>query len=75
MVCDNVCFLGSWNTWSFDGTCSVTCGEGIQTLVRRCFGPEPKYESLACETAVGSGIRQQVDTKTKSCNVGACTGD
>ncbi|CAG2185511.1 unnamed protein product [Mytilus edulis] len=35
-------FWGSWGPWS--GSCSVTCGKGVQFRIRTCDNPAPTYK-------------------------------
>ncbi|XP_062620366.1 IgGFc-binding protein-like [Saccostrea cucullata] len=52
---------GSWGRWST--SCSKTCGTGVQTRVRPCNNPSPKYGGKTC-----SGT----STSTKSCITKYC---
>ncbi|XP_058509001.1 properdin-like [Solea solea] len=40
---------GSWGAWSLSGQCSASCGEGLQTLIRKCDQPAPKYGGKFCD--------------------------
>lgn len=48
---------GGWGTWSAFGTCSQTCGSGVQTRKRKCDSPKPKNGGRFCEG-------EMIDTKT-----------
>lgn len=39
---------GNWTSWSSWGSCSLTCGGGIQYRNRSCSEPEPKYGGENC---------------------------
>jgi len=54
---------GNWGPWS--GACSVTCGNGLQSRMRKCDSPAPKFGGKNC---TGS------DTKTKPCYSGTPCG-
>ncbi|XP_076113353.1 uncharacterized protein LOC143081005, partial [Mytilus galloprovincialis] len=47
-------FWGSWGPWS--GSCSVTCGKGVQFRNRTCDNPAPTYNGKNC-TCSGHDIR------------------
>ena len=56
---------GGWTTWTLDGTCSVTCGDGTQQRTRACTDPAPVGTGATCG---GSG------TSEIACNDGVCPG-
>lgn len=56
---------GGWGDWELDGPCSVTCGNGIQKLRRKCDEPEPKCYGKNCDG---------IDSKTVACNKELCPG-
>lgn len=39
---------GAWTEWSDSGTCSKTCGTGIQLRTRSCTNPAPQYGGDYC---------------------------
>uniref|UniRef100_F6PV91 Hemicentin-1 n=1 Tax=Ciona intestinalis TaxID=7719 RepID=F6PV91_CIOIN len=51
----------SWSGWTNDGTCSVTCGIGVQKQIRTCNGG-----------TAGAGGCPGSSTQTIACNVQAC---
>ncbi|XP_067677776.1 A disintegrin and metalloproteinase with thrombospondin motifs adt-1-like [Haliotis asinina] len=63
---------GGWSNWreTSRGSCSVTCGDGAQTInrTRSCNNPLPSNGGAAC-----SGVR--IDTQTGACNDGPCPVD
>ena len=54
---------GNWGSWSQFGTCSRTCGGGIQMSSRQCNSPAPQHGGKYC-----IGSRQ----KFRSCRTQAC---
>ncbi|XP_041365646.1 SCO-spondin-like [Gigantopelta aegis] len=61
---------GGWSTWSENrGTCSVTCGGGVQRVTRKrlCNKPKPESGGRDC---VGPGS----DELTVACNTKSCPG-
>jgi len=38
----------NWETWSDWGTCSQSCGGGVQRRIRTCDDPEPS-EGKSCQ--------------------------
>ncbi|XP_046575477.1 coadhesin-like [Haliotis rubra] len=64
---------GGWtdfSSWDNVGTCSVSCGGGVQTQrkTRSCTDPTPQYNGAAC-----SGSTSQ--TRTIACNSQSCPVD
>ncbi|CAC5382235.1 Coadhesin,Hemicentin-1,Mucin-like protein,Thrombospondin-1 [Mytilus coruscus] len=57
---------GLWSDWDPFGTCSVSCGGGIQHSSRRCNNPEPAHGGLDC---IGK------DSKSQSCSIQGCPVD
>ncbi|XP_063408513.1 SCO-spondin-like [Mytilus trossulus] len=57
---------GVWSDWDAFGTCSVSCGGGIQYSSRHCNNPEPEHGGLDC---IGE------DSKSQSCNMQGCPVD
>ena len=39
---------GVWSSWSAPGSCSVTCGIGVQTRTRKCDNPAPAFGGDDC---------------------------
>ncbi|XP_005999975.1 A disintegrin and metalloproteinase with thrombospondin motifs 15 [Latimeria chalumnae] len=54
---------GGWGKWGPYGTCSRTCGGGVQLAKRECNNPVPTNGGKYCE-----GIR----VKYRSCNLNPC---
>ena len=54
-----------WSDWSDYGDCSVTCGIGSKTRIRKCTSPVPPNGGSAC---IGQ------DSETTSCEDIACLG-
>uniref|UniRef100_A0A8C6KIV3 Thrombospondin-1 n=1 Tax=Nothobranchius furzeri TaxID=105023 RepID=A0A8C6KIV3_NOTFU len=59
---------GNWGPWSPWGTCSLSCGGGVQTRKRLCNDPAPLYGGKEC---VGDAIDKQMCNK-KSCPIDGC---
>ena len=55
---------GGWSSWTY-GSCSKTCGNGTQTLTRRCNNPTPDCGGNNC---VGLSTTQYI------CNDKCCPG-
>ena len=53
---------GNWGSWS-TSLCSVTCGSGIQSRVRKCDNPPPQNGGKACE----GKSREVVRCNTQEC--------
>ena len=54
---------GGWSSWSQYGTCSRSCGGGIQKSSRQCNNPTPEHGGRYC---IGSRLQ------FRSCNVDPC---
>lgn len=57
---------GGWSDWLNSGTCSKTCGGGLQNQTRSCTNPAPANGGSQCS---GSTSQQT------ACNTQACTPD
>ncbi|XP_078377620.1 SCO-spondin-like [Oculina patagonica] len=57
---------GSWSNWEEWGSCSKSCGGGVQKRVRGCTNPPPANGGRDC-----IGRREQ----TQACNQNACPVD
>lgn len=57
---------GSWATWGNWGTCTVTCGGGIQSRSRTCTNPAPQYGGANCPSFSSS---------TQACNTHNCPSE
>lgn len=55
---------GGWAKWAPYGTCSRTCGGGVQLAKRECTNPVPANGGSYCE-----GVR----VKYRSCNLEPCS--
>jgi len=55
---------GRWGKWGPFGTCSRTCGGGVQLSKRECDNPVPENGGKYCQ-----GVR----VKYRSCNISPCT--
>ena len=56
---------GQWAQWGTWGSCDKYCGGGVQTKIRLCTNPKPRFGGKSCE---GDG------QMTKACNTHACPG-
>ncbi|KAG7248604.1 hypothetical protein CRUP_002247, partial [Coryphaenoides rupestris] len=54
---------GSWSSWGGWGTCSRSCGGGVQLAQRLCNNPPPRNHGRYC-----TGKR----SVHRSCNVTPC---
>ncbi len=81
--CDRV--DGGWSVWSgwsdpagysdgAGGTCSKTCGGGIQTRTQICNNPSPYCSGLECLGCVGAAC-PDVNTQVQGCNTQPCCVD
>uniref|UniRef100_A0A3Q3R2J6 Peptidase M12B domain-containing protein n=2 Tax=Monopterus albus TaxID=43700 RepID=A0A3Q3R2J6_MONAL len=59
----NVKVDGRWGKWSTFGSCSRTCGGGVQLSKRECNNPVPSHGGKYCQ-----GVR----VKYRSCNLNHC---
>uniref|UniRef100_A0A8W8KZK8 SUEL-type lectin domain-containing protein n=1 Tax=Magallana gigas TaxID=29159 RepID=A0A8W8KZK8_MAGGI len=57
---------GNWASWGNWGTCTVTCGGGIQTRSRNCSNPTPQYGGADCA---------DFSTSSQTCNTHNCPID
>ena len=56
---------GEWATWTAYGTCSVTCGGGVQTRTRTCTDPAPTTGGTDC---VGN-LSENRDCNGQQCKI------
>ncbi len=56
---------GDWSSWINSGTCSKTCGGGLQNQTRTCTSPAPANGGAQC---VGPAT-QQIACNTQACPV------
>ena len=61
---------GGYGPWSEYGSCSVTCGEGVQERKRICDHPIPQFAGLRCDQ-----LELGPDSETKSCKMENCPGE
>ncbi|XP_068730538.1 coadhesin-like isoform X2 [Montipora capricornis] len=61
---------GGYGPWSEYGSCSVTCGEGVQERKRKCDHPIPQFAGLRCDQ-----LELGPDSETKSCKMENCPVD
>ncbi|XP_020627814.1 mucin-like protein [Orbicella faveolata] len=54
---------GAFSAWSEFGSCSVSCGSGVQARNRTCSQPAPAHGGKDCEGPAG---------ETKECNTDPC---
>ncbi|PVD22593.1 hypothetical protein C0Q70_18411 [Pomacea canaliculata] len=63
---------GSWSSWQWldNGTCSVTCGEGLMevTYTRECDSPSPQYNGSNC-------LGDNTKTEIVICDSQSCPGE
>ena len=59
---------GNWGGWRGFGSCSVTCGTGVQNATRRCDYPPPTNGGKDCD-----GEMQQF--RTRLCQQPPCKGN
>ncbi|XP_060595417.1 uncharacterized protein LOC132749606 isoform X3 [Ruditapes philippinarum] len=59
----NQCADGGWSSWQRWGSCSVSCGGGIQSRLRACSNPRPSLLGRYCN---GS------PDETRTCNKRQC---
>ena len=58
---------GGYSEWGSYGTCSKTCGGGVQTRTRTCTNPPPTSGGKDC-SILGP------DTSSRECNIDDCPG-
>ena len=56
---------GGWSAWSTAGSCSKTCGDGLQNWIRSCTAPAPSSNGNGC---LGEATQQT------NCNHQPCQG-
>ena len=56
---------GGFSTWSEFGSCSKSCGGGIETRHRKCNNPKPQNGGKNCAGAL---------SESRSCNNELCPG-
>ena len=61
----NISVHGKWGSWGKFGSCSKTCGSGVQERSRKCDSPAPLHGGKKCE-----GRPRQV----QACNTYKCPG-
>ncbi|CAH1796574.1 unnamed protein product [Owenia fusiformis] len=59
---------GQWSEWS-TGECSVSCGLGEQSRVRRCDNPPPEFNGAKC---LGASAISNIETEKIKCYKGTC---
>ena len=57
---------GQWSTWSTPSSCSVSCGDGHETLTRTCNNPPPSHGGHTCDGH---------SSKTQICHEQPCPGN
>ncbi|XP_056009334.1 SCO-spondin-like, partial [Ostrea edulis] len=57
---------GNWATWGSYGSCTVTCGGGLQSRSRTCSAPAPQYGGAACV---------DFSSSSRTCNTHNCPID
>ncbi|XP_053385726.1 uncharacterized protein LOC123538063 [Mercenaria mercenaria] len=69
-MCNNKpCTDGGWSSWGSWGTCSASCGDGVQSRLRTCTNPRPSLLGRYCD-----GSPEQVTMcNNKPCPVVAFT--
>ena len=55
-------WIATWGAWGDYGSCSVACGNGIQTRYRECYDPD----------STGGNCVGQAPGFTRECNNGPC---
>ncbi|XP_060553623.1 hemicentin-1-like isoform X1 [Ruditapes philippinarum] len=60
------CANGGWSPWDVWGTCSKTCGVGLQSRYRTCTNPYPSTLGQSC---AGNNVHVQ------TCNTQSCQKD
>ena len=65
---------GKWSRWGKWGTCSVSCGRGIQTRTRACNNPAPQNGGKECDSD-GSIAEQTRPCNKKDCPTGNSCND
>ncbi|WAR09638.1 FGL2-like protein [Mya arenaria] len=54
---------GQWDIWSTWSTCSLPCGDGVETRNRSCSDPSPSHSGKPCPGP---------DVETQPCNLQQC---
>ncbi|KAL1021140.1 hypothetical protein UPYG_G00009320 [Umbra pygmaea] len=57
---------GNWGVWSPPSSCSVTCGVGVNEMLRYCDNPAPRHGGLFCS---GANRRTTICNTKKHCPV------
>lgn len=57
---------GQWTAWGEYSKCSKSCGEGMQSRIRRCVNPSQPFGHKTCKGA----FRQR-----RPCNIHPCPGN
>ena len=67
--------LALWGEWELQGSCSTTCGSGVQSRTRACDNPPPEVGGDDC-LLPGDGTARAMtqDDASFPCNPGSCTG-
>ena len=60
---------GGWSEWQDWGECSVSCGGGDQSRLRKCDNPSPLHDGKDC---IEDGSK---DSETRRCNEIKCQGE
>ncbi|XP_053396764.1 SCO-spondin-like isoform X2 [Mercenaria mercenaria] len=61
---------GQFGDWSNSSGCSMSCGTGTQTWVRRCDDPAPRNNGTEC--LAQNGTRTLIETEVRQCTLANC---